>query len=73
MVFHTPQKRVKYPTLTLNNANIERVSQFNFLVVVLASTLKGDKHIAHVSVKVSRTIGINQIKAYSIRGVTNSV
>ena len=35
MVFHTPQKRVIYPTLKLNNANIERVSQFNFLGVVL--------------------------------------
>ena len=31
MGFHTPQKRVTYPTLKLNNANIERVSQFNFL------------------------------------------
>ena len=71
MVLHTPQKRVNYPTLTLNNANNERVLQFNFLVVVLASTLKRDKHIAHVSVKVSRAIGM--IKAYSIRGVTNSV
>ena len=30
MVFHTPQKRVIYPTLKLNNANIERVSRFTF-------------------------------------------
>ena len=49
MIFHTPQKRVIYPTLKLNNANIKRVSQFNFLGVVLASTLKWDKHIGHVS------------------------
>ena len=54
MVFHTPQKRVIYPNLKLNNANI--VSQFNFLGVVLASTLKWDKHIGHVSLKVSRVI-----------------
>ena len=40
MVFHTPQTRVIYPTLKLNNTIIERVSQFNFLGVVLASTLK---------------------------------
>ena len=58
MVFHTPQKRVIYPTLKLNNANIERVSQFNFLGVILASTLKWDKHIGHVSLKVSRVIGV---------------
>ena len=58
MVFHTPQKRVIYPILKLNNANIERVSQFNFLGVVLASTLKWNKHIGHVSFKVSRVIGV---------------
>ena len=43
MVFHTPQKKVNYPTLKLNNVNIERVSQFNFLGVILASSLKWDK------------------------------
>ena len=58
MVYYTPQKRVIYPTLKLNNANIERVSQFSFLGVVLASTTKWDKHIGHVSLKVSRVIGV---------------
>ena len=53
MVFHTPQRRVNYPTLKLNNGNIERVSQFNFLGVILASSLKWDKHVAHVSLKIS--------------------
>ena len=52
MVFHTPQRRVNYPTLKLNNVNIERVSQFNFLGVILASSLKWDKHVAHVSLKI---------------------
>ena len=56
MVFHTPQRRVNYPTLKLNNVNIEWVSQFNFLGVILASSLKWDKHVAHVSLKISRVI-----------------
>ena len=56
MVFHTPQRRVNYPTLKLNNVNIERVSQFNFLGVILASSLKWDKHVAHVSLNISRVI-----------------
>ena len=30
-VFHTPQRRVYHPVLKLNNVNIGRVSQFNFL------------------------------------------
>ena len=58
MVFHTPQRRVNYSTLKLNNVNIERVSQFNFLRVILASSLKWDKHFAHVSLKISRVIGV---------------
>ena len=58
MVFHTPQRRVNYSTLKLNNVNIERVSQFNFLGIILASSLKLDKHVAHVSLKISRVIGV---------------
>ena len=58
MVFHTPQRRVNYPALKLNNVNIERVSQFNFLGVVINSTLKWDKHIAHISLKISRATGV---------------
>ena len=58
MVFHTPQKRVNYSVLKLNNVNIERVSQFNFLGVVINSTLKWDKHIAHISLKISRATGV---------------
>ena len=58
MVFHTPQRRVNYPVLKLNNVNIERVSQFNFLGVVINSTLKWDKHIAHISLKISRATSV---------------
>ena len=58
MVFHTPQKKVNYPILELNNVNVERVSQFKFLGVILASSLKWDKHVAHVSLKFSTVIGV---------------
>ena len=58
MYFHTPQRRVDYPVLKLNNVNIERVSQFNFLGVVINSTLKWDKHIAHISLKIFRATGV---------------
>ena len=58
MFFHTPQRRVNYPVLKLNDVNIERVSQFNFLGVVINSTLKWDKHIAHISLKISRATGV---------------
>ena len=40
MVFHTKQRRVLYPNLYLNMMKIERVTQFNFLGIVLSSNLK---------------------------------
>ena len=77
MVFHTPQKRVIYPTLNLNNANIERVSQFNFfwsslgLHVEMGQTYRTCRAIFK-SFK-SKCCFI-QIKAYlSTEGVTKSV
>ena len=65
MVFHTPQRRVNYPVLKLNNVNIERVSQFNFLGVVINSTLKWDKHIAHISLQCIRKVTIHESQSGS--------
>ena len=56
MVFHTAQERVGYPVLKLNNVVIKRVSQFNFLDVILNS--RRDKHITHISLKISRVSGV---------------
>ena len=51
MFFHSMQRKVKYPVLTLNNTIIERVKQLNFLGIILHCTLKWQKHIDHVSKK----------------------
>ena len=45
IVFHSMQRKVKYPVVTINNTIIERVMQFNFLGVILHYTLKWQKHI----------------------------
>ena len=58
MVFHTIQRIVSYPNLMINNTEIERVSQFNFLGVIISSSLKWKAHISHVSLKISRVIGV---------------
>ena len=58
MVFHTNQRRVLYPNLYLNMIKIERVTQFNFLCIVLSSNLKWNKHADHISKKISRAIGV---------------
>ena len=72
MVFHNPQRRVNYPILKSNNVNIERVSQFNFMGVILASSSKWDKHVAHASLKISRVSGVLYRLKLS-RSVINSI
>ena len=45
IVFHTSKRNVLYPNLKVNNSNIERVTQFNFLGVLLHSYMTLNKHI----------------------------
>ena len=65
MVFHTSKRNVIYPNLKVNNNNIERVTQFNFLGVILHSHMTWNKHINHISMKIARSIGI----LYRLRNV----
>ena len=58
MVFHTSNRSVTYPVLQMDRKPIERVAQFNFLGLILQSNLTWSKHINHVSLKISKTIGI---------------
>ena len=58
MVFHTSQRLIEHPLLIINNTEIERVSQFNFLGLIVSSNLKWHKHINHISLKIARVIGI---------------
>ena len=41
MIFHTSNRKITYPNLKINNINIERVTQFNFLGVMLIRTWIG--------------------------------
>ena len=54
MVFHLHKKVVTYPDLQLNGNKIERVTQFNFLGLILQSNLSWNKHVNHISLKVSK-------------------
>ena len=58
MVFHTMQRKIEYPKLIINNVAIEMVTQFNFLGIILSSTLKWNAHIDHISKKISKVIGV---------------
>ena len=58
MIFHTIQRKVNYPSLQINGIELERVSQFNFLGLILNSQLTWIHHMNHISKKISRVIGI---------------
>ena len=58
MAFHMCNKVASYPDLHLNGNKIERVTQFNCLGLILHASLSWDKHINHISLKVSKAIGI---------------
>ena len=58
MCFHTSNRIVIYPKLKINNFTIDRVTDFKFLGLIISSNLKWNKHIDHVSIKVSKVIGI---------------
>ena len=48
------QKAVTYPDLYLNGNKIERVTQFNYLGLILQANLSWNKHISHISLKQGR-------------------
>ena len=58
MVFRMRNNVVSYPDLQINGNAIERVTQFIFLGLILHESLSWDKHINHISLKVSKAIGI---------------
>ena len=58
MVFCMRNKVVSYPDLQINGNTIERVTQLNFLGLILHESLSWDKHINHIFLKVSKAIGI---------------
>ena len=58
MVSHTSNRLVRYPNLLINGRSIERVTQFNFLGLILQSNMSWSMHTNHISLKVSKAIGI---------------
>ena len=56
--FYTAQRIVAYPELKINNIIIDRVTEFNFLGLIISSNMKWKKHIDHIALKVSKIIRI---------------
>ncbi len=65
MIFHTNKKKIQSLTLKIDNVNIERVAEFNFLGVTLDEHLTWKCHVNKISNKISQCKGIlNRLKHF---------
>ena len=53
-----PQKHVNIPALNIDNTDIERVAEFNFLGITIHKRLKWDSHINKIDLKISAAAGV---------------
>ena len=58
MTFHRAQKKVNQLTFKLNGQNIEMVSSFNCLGIILDQSLSWKKHVSMMINKISKTLGM---------------
>lgn len=58
MIFHKPGKIIPPLQLAMNDTDIERVTEFDFLGLSLNDNLSWKNHINKISNKISRSIGI---------------
>ena len=63
MIFPMPKKEIQIHTLKINNTNIDKVDEFNFLGLTIDTHLKWKKHTDTISNKCSKITGIlNRLK-----------
>ncbi len=65
MIFHTKKKKVQSLTVKIDNVNIERIAEFNFLGLTLDEHLDWKCHKNKLSNKISQCMGIlNSLKRF---------
>ena len=58
IIFYQPQKKIIEPEIIMNGNKIDRVNNFNFLGLKINKHLNWNNHIDHISLKISRVVGI---------------
>ena len=58
MIFHSDKKTVLYPKLFIDDIEIEGVDYFNFLGLQIHHTLKWNKQLSCISLKISKITGL---------------
>ena len=58
ILFHQPQKKIIELEIIIDGNKIDCVNNFNFLGLIINKHLNWNNHIDHISLKISRVIGI---------------
>ena len=58
MIFHMPQRKLNPPIIKIDEIQLEPISNFNFLGIIMNENIKWSKHINKISHSISKTIGI---------------
>ena len=58
IMFHTPQKVVTRLILKMNNIELEPLTDFNCLGIIINKHLRWKSHINKISINIARTTGI---------------
>ena len=65
MMFYMPQRKLKNISISGDNTQIEHISTFNYLGIIVEEHLKWDDHVNKIALKISKTIGIiNKLKHF---------
>ena len=65
ITFHTPQRHITPPLLTINNQPIENTDQTNFLGIIIDKHLSFKPHINKLTTKISQISGVlNKLKHF---------
>ena len=58
MIFHMPQRKLNPPIIKIDEIQLEPISNFNFLGIIINENINWSKHINKISYSISKTIGI---------------
>ncbi len=65
IIFHTKKQKIQSLTLAIDNVNIERIAEFNFIGLSLVEHLTWTWHINKISNKIYECMGIlNRLKHF---------
>jgi len=65
MIFHTARKKITPPKISIQGNEVEFVTEFNFLGIIIDNQLTWKPHLNYINKKIAKTIGImNRLKRF---------